>query len=126
MPKLGDYLNAINWSKEDLFESEDPSVEKEYPPYIINRTLSLFPDTILLVNELNQRAFLDKKLQFQFLLNTVRKRKRFSKWLQKPKMEKIDSIKTFYGYNTKKAMDVLDILSDKQIEEIELKLGEMK
>ena len=75
MYDLKDYLNSINYTKENLLDSEDEMWEKKYPPFIVNRCLSGSQDTLMLVNEINQYPHLDKKLQFDFLLNSVRARK---------------------------------------------------
>ena len=95
--KLGDYLNAINFSKKDLMDTEDEQVEKKYLPFIINRCLSYFPDTILQVNEMNLHSNLDKKMQFDFLRHSIRPRKRFSKWLKNEKTEQFEAIKKYYN-----------------------------
>ena len=92
--KLSDYLNAINWSKENLLDSDDLTWYKKYPPYIINRCLSQHIDTIIMANEMNQRHGLDKKLQFHFLINSIRKRKRFGgKWTSTNRSKNLDLIK---------------------------------
>ena len=80
--ELKDWLNSLNFTKEDLIQ-EDPSLAKDYPPYIINRCLSGHMDCIMFVNEMNKYHFLDKDIQYEFYLNTLRKRKRFSPWLLK-------------------------------------------
>ena len=79
--KLTNYLTAINWSKEKLLDSDDKDWEKKYPPFIINKGLSYFPDTVMYANEMNRLHHASKHLQFSFLLNTIRNKKRFSKWL---------------------------------------------
>jgi hypothetical protein len=119
--ELKDWLNSINHTKQDLI-GEDPSVTKEYPPFIINKCLSGFVDTVLYANEMNRYHFLDKDLQYSFLLNSVRKRKRFSPWLRKDKIEDLESVKSYYGYSNEKALQVLEILSRQQIDFIKKKL----
>ena len=85
MYELKDYLNSINYTKEQLLDSEDEQWEKKYPPFIINKCVAPFPDTILLVNELNQLHHVDKKLQYDFLLNSLRSRKRYTPWMKAKK-----------------------------------------
>jgi len=120
--ELKDYLKAINQTKENLLDTEDEEWEKKYPPYIVNKCLAPFTDTILLVNELNQYHHLDKKLQFDYLLNSLRPRKRFAPWMKATELSDLEYVKEFYGYNTEKARDALDILNDKQISAIKEKL----
>ena len=128
MPELKEYLNAINHTKERLLDSEDEEWEKKYPPFIVNKCVYPFQDTIMLVNEINQLPHLDKKLQFDFLLNSVRSRKRFSPWLKASKIEDLEYVKEYYGYNNEKARAALDILTDEQIATVKQKLqkGGMK
>ena len=121
--KLSDYLNAINWSKENLLDSEDITWYKKYPPYIINRCLSQHIDTLLMANEMNRRHNLDKKLQFHFLLNSIRKRKRFGgKWVTTAKSKNLEYVKQYYGYSNAKAKVALDILNKTQLNFIKEKL----
>ena len=119
--ELKDWLNSINLTKEDLLE-RDPTAKKTYQPYIINRCLSGHLDCILFVNEMNKYHFLDKDLQYTFYLNTVRKRKRFSPWLRKDKIDDLDCVKKYYGYSNEKALQVLKILSNEQIHFIKQRL----
>ena len=118
MYELKDYLNAINQNKKDLMDSEDEFWEKKYPAYIVNKALSAFPDTIAYVNEMNRLCNLDKRLQFQFFLNSIGPKKRFSKWLRSSKIKNLEYVKEYYGYNNEKARQALDILDDEQIEHI--------
>ena len=118
MYELKDYLNAINHTKEKLLDSEDEMWEKKYAPFIVNKCVAPFPDTIMLVNEINQRHHLDKKLQFDFLLNSLRTRKRFTPWAKASKYKNLDIIKEYYGYSNEKAKSALDILNDEQIKTI--------
>jgi len=118
--KLGEYLTAINYSKEPLFDTEDTTVEKEYTPYIINRCLSNFPDTLLQVNEMNFWCSIDKKMHFDFLLNGTRTRKRFSKWLKDVKPEDFAVVKEYFGYSDRKTREVMDILSSDDIANMKL------
>ena len=114
--KLGDYLNTINHSKENLFDTNDPQVEKEYAPFIINRCLSYFPDTIMQANEMNRLCGIQKKMHYYFLLNSIRKRKRFSKWLKDEKPEDFDIIKKYFGYSDRKTREVVHLISTEDIE----------
>ena len=113
MTQLKDWLNSINFTKKNLIE-EDPSVKKDYSPYIINRCLSGNLDCILFVNEMNKYSFLDKDMQYSFYLNTLRKKKRFSPWLRKDKVTDLEIIKQYYGYSNEKASQALKILTPEQ------------
>jgi len=119
--ELKDWLNSINTTKENLLD-EDPSLEKEYAPYIINRCLSGHIDCIMFVNELNKNHSLPKKLQYDFLLNSLRKRKRFSPWLRKDQIKDLDLVKKYYGYSNEKAQQVLKILTKEQLSSIRERL----
>ena len=116
--ELKDYLNAINHEKTNLLDTDDEMWEKKYPPFIINKCLAPFPDTIFLVNEMNMHHHLDKKLQFDFLLNSLRTRKRFTPWLKASKQKNLEYVKEYYGYNNEKAKSALKILNDEQIKTI--------
>ena len=120
MTELKDWLNSINFTKENLLE--DSSTVSEYPPYIINRCLSGHLDCILFVNEMNRYSFLDKDMQYSFYLNTLRKKKRFSPWLRKEKVTDLQSVKQYYGYSNEKASQALKILSKQQLEFIKQRL----
>ena len=123
MYELKDYLNAINFSKENLLDTTDVTWEKKYPPYIINKCLSMHYDCIAQANEIIGFHFLPKKIQFHFLINSIRKRKRFGgKWLSSTKLKNLQYVKEYYGYSNEKAKEALNILTDKQIEEIKLSL----
>ena len=121
MTELKDWLNSINFNKENLIE-EDPSAIKDYPPYIINRCLSGHLDCVLYANEMNKYSFLDKDMQYSFYLNTLRKKKRFSPWLRKDKVTDLEIIKQYYGYSNEKASQALKILSQEQIAFIKQRL----
>ena len=114
--KLGDYLNAINYTKEPLLDTDDESVEKGYTPFVVNRCLSYFIDTVLYANEMNRRPETDKKMQFDYLQRSIRKNKRYSKWLKQESVENLDIIKQYYGYSDTKAKEVMDILTADDIE----------
>ena len=121
MTELKDWLNSINFNKNNLIE-EDPSVIKNYPPYIINRCLSGNLDCIMFVNEMNKYSFLEKDMQYTFYLNTLRKKKRFSPWLRKDKVTDLQSVKQYYGYSNEKASQALKILSKQQLDYIKQRL----
>ena len=118
--ELKDWLNSINQTKENIIDI-DPDLEKDYPPYIINKCLSGFVDTILFSNEMNMASHLDKKMQYDFFINIVRKRKRFSPWLRKEKITDLEHIKSYYGYSNEKAQIALTLLTKEQIEIIRSK-----
>jgi len=115
--ELKDWLNSINFNKEDL--SDDI---REYAPYIINRCLSGYLDCIMFANEMNKYHFLDKDMQYTFYLNTIRKKKRFSPWIRKDKVTDLEYVKRYYGYNNENAAQAMKILSNEQIEFIKQKL----
>jgi hypothetical protein len=119
--ELKDWLNSINFTKENLTE-ENPDLIKEYAPFIINKCLSGQIDTILFANEMNMHHHLDKDMQYSFYLNSLRKRKRFSPWLRKDKVTDLECIKQYYGYSNEKASQVLKILSKDQIAFIKQRL----
>jgi len=118
MHELKEYLKAINTSKEKLMDGEDEMWEKKYPPYIVNKCLAPFQDTIFLVNEMNMNHQADKKLQFDFLLNTLRTRQRYTPWLKAKKEKHLECVKEYYGYSNEKAKSALSILNDEQIKTI--------
>ena len=120
--ELKDYLNSINFTKKDLMKSEDKEWIKKYPAFIINKILSGFQDTIMLVNEVNRNHFLDKDMQYSLLLNSIRSKKRFSPFLRASKLKDIDLVKEYYGYSNEKAKTVLDILTKDQLKLIKEKL----
>src|SRR6056300_153580 len=117
MYELRDYLNAINFTKENLLDTDDLTWEKKYPPFIINKCLSMHYDTIAAANEMNGYYFLEKKVQFHFLINSIRKKKRFGgKWLSQTKLKDLEYVKEYYGYSNEKAKQALSILTETQIE----------
>ena len=118
MYELKDYLKEINTDKNPLMDTDDEMWEKKYPAFIVNKCLAPFPDTIHLVNEMNLHNHLDKKLQFDFLLNSLRTRKRFTPWLKASKLNNLEYVKEYYGYNNEKAKSALKILNDEQIKAI--------
>jgi|TARA_R110001583_G_C5481462_1_gene393837 hypothetical protein len=120
MTELKDWLNSINQTKKHLID-EDPLIEKEYPPYIINRCFSGHLDAIMFANEMNKYHFLPKKMQYDFMLNSLRKKKRFSPWLRKDKIKDLDYVKRYYDYNNEKAQHALKILTTEQLNFIKSK-----
>ena len=118
--ELKDWLNSINFSKQDLTH-EDPDAISSYPAYIVNRCLSGNIDSILFSNEMNLNAHLDPDMQYTFLLNTLRKRKRFSPWLKKEQINDLDLVKKHYGYSNEKAKVALTLLSKTQLDFIRRK-----
>ena len=111
-----EFIKAINETKEDVMV--DDVSEKKYSPFIVNRGLSFFMDTIFQVNELNRNHHLDSRLQFDYLLNSVRKKNRYGKWIKNETLEKIDIIQQYYGYNIQKAKQVESIFSDEHIQHL--------
>ena len=120
--ELKEYLNSINSTKQNIMDGEDEGYEKKYPAFIINKCLAPHNDCLMLVNEMNRYSFLDKKLQYDFLLNTIVSRKRYASWLRPSKTKNLEYVKEYYGYSNSKSKSVLDILNDEQIEFIKSKL----
>ena len=125
--ELKDWLNSINFTKENLME-EDKTSKKDYAPYIINKCLSAHIECILFANEMNMNHSLDKDMQYSFYLNTLRKRKRFSPWIRKYKGQDLEYVKRYYGYSNDKAIQALKILNKTQLNFIKQRLetGGMK
>ena len=111
-----EYLKAINESKKDIMV--DDLSEKEYNPFIINKGLSYFKDTVLYANEMNKNHTLDHRLQFDFLINIIRKKKRWSKWIKADEVANLELIKEYYGYSNEKAKSALSLMSNEQIEQL--------
>ena len=117
-----EFLNDINYGKKYIMV--DDLVEKDYNSFMVNRGLSYFNDTVLMANEMNINYHLDSRLQFDFLINIIRKRKRFSKWL-KPQLENdVEVVKEYYGYRNEKARQVLPLLSSEQINGLKKKVSQ--
>ena len=116
-PKLGDWLYSINQSKKNLME-QDPKLEKSYPSWIINKCLSSFTDTVLFANEMNMSSHVDKRLQYDFFINSLRPRKRFSPWSKKESVDYLEDIKEYYGYSYTKALEAIRILPKSDLEKI--------
>ena len=119
--ELKDWLNSINQNKKNIMD-EDPSSIKEYAPYIINRCLSGHIDCLMYANEMNKFSSLDKKLQYDFFINIIRKKKRFSPWLKQEKIKDLEIVKSYYGYSNEKAKQALRILTKTQLDFIKSKL----
>ena len=116
-----DFVNAINFGKNNLFE--DPQASKDYNSFLVNRGLSYFHDTVLYANEMNRLSHIDVDLQFSFLLNSVSKKKRFSKWVKKDaESNDLALIKEYFGYSSEKAKEALSVLTAEQIGMIKEKL----
>lgn len=115
-----EFVEEINFGKKDLIV--DDITEKAYNPFLANRQLSYFYDTVLLANEMNVHHQIDHKLQNHFLLNTVRKRKRFSKWFKQEQQSDVEAVKEYYGYSNEKARNALKLLSDDQLTVIRKKV----
>ena len=116
-----DFLNSINSTKVNLLD-KDPENINQYNSLLVNRSLSYFPDTVLISNEMNRLHHLDARLQYDFLINIVRKKKRFSKW-DKPQSTDIECIKEYYGYSDSKAKQIIGLLTSEQIQELKNKVN---
>ena len=118
--ELKDWLNSINFTKENLFEDEP---EAKYPAFVVNKCLSGSLDSVLFANEMNKSHFLDKRMQYDFYLNSLRKKKRFAPWLKKGKVEDLEAVKKYYGYSEEKAQQAMTILTKEQVKYIKQKLN---
>ena len=117
-----DYLPAINYTKKNLMDSDDPMWEKKYPAFMVNKIVGSFQDTISKANEMNRYHFLDKDMQFQYLLNSIRSKKRYTPFLRSERIEDIECVKEYYGYNMEKARVALKLLTKEQLKLIKEKL----
>ena len=117
-----DYVNDINFKKKNLMRDSDNDklAESGYNPNITNKSLSYFPDTLFLSNDMNANHHLDNLLQYEYLLNTIRPKKRFAKWVKSEDKDDLEIIKMYYGYSNKKAEQALKILSSEVIERIRI------
>ena len=115
-----EYVNAINMTKQDIMI--DNFAEKSYNSYMVNRSLSYFNDTVLMANEMNVHHHLDNRLKFDFLINIVRKKKRFSKWIKPETVSDVEVVKEYYGYSNEKAKSALSLLTSDQINELKKKV----
>ncbi len=121
MADLKDWLNSINLTKEDITK-EDPQLIKKYAPFIVNKCMSAHLDCIMFANEMNLQSHLAKDLQYQFYLNSIRKKKRFSPCLRKDKIKNLDVVKSYYGYSNEKAIQALKILTKEQLDYIKKRI----
>ena len=117
-----EFLNSINSTKKNLMDV-DIDAEKSYNSFLVNRSLSYFPDTVLISNEMNRLHHLDDKMQYDFLINIVRKKKRFSKWDKPDERANMECIKEYFGYSEQKAKQVIGLLTESQIKTIKLKVA---
>ncbi len=119
-----DYINSVSHNKVNMMQDTDNDVlaEKGYNAYIVNKGLSYFPDTILYANMMNKNWQLDNKLQYSFLLNILRPKKRFAKWVKKQDNDDLNAVSLFYGYNYEKAKAALKLLTPDQIIKIKERL----
>jgi hypothetical protein len=124
MSNLWDFVNAINSNKQDLMTGteNDDLAEAGYVPFLTNRALSQFPDTLLYANEMNRYNHLDNKLQFEYLLNSVRPKKRFSKWAKREDNEGIQLVMQYYKCNIKRAQEYIQLLTSEQLDKIKQSL----
>ena len=118
---LKDWLKSINETKDNLID-EDPLLESKYLPYIVNRCMSGHIDALMYANEMNINSHLDKKLQYDFFLNSLRSKKRFSPWMRKEELSNLQTVNKYYGYSDEKARQVLPLLSDEQLDIIRQRL----
>ena len=116
-----EFANAINYTKKNIMV--DDITEKANAPYMINRQISYFPDTVLAANEMNKNHHIDNRLQFDFFINIIRRRKRFSKWFKPEQISDLDAVKKYYGYSNEKARQVLTLLSTENINELKNKVA---
>ena len=116
--QLSDYLNAINVNKEPLLDESESYTKQSYPPFVVTRCLSYFPDTLFAANEMNTRPHLDSKMHFDFLRGAVRPRKRFSKWLKREEDARVAALVEYYGFSSRKAREALLVLDEAQVEHV--------
>lgn len=119
-----DFVTNINGAKKDLIrDSDNPDLmEKSYKPFLVNRALSYFIDTIMYANEINQAKHLDFTLQNDYYLNSIRSGKRFSKWAKPIENSNIESVQEYYKVSYMKALDIIKVLSKEQIDLIKTKI----
>ena len=111
-----DYVNSINFTKKNLMKNtaNDELAEKDYVPFLTNKSLSYFTDTLLYANEMNRYHFLDKRLQYEFYLNSIRKKKRFAKWAKADDNDEVMMVQEYYKFSPQKAKAALNVLSSEQ------------
>ena len=120
MTKPFDYVQSISYNKKNLMI--DDITEKSYLPFVINRSLSYFPDTVLIANEMNVSNHIDNRMQYDYYMNIVRKRKRFSKWAKATASNDIEAVKQYYGYSEEKARQIMPLLTPDNINTIKKKV----
>lgn len=116
-----EYLNSINYTKKDLMVGQEE--ENSYNAFMVNRGLSQFYETTLIANEMNIHPHIDNRMQYDFLRNIIRKKKRFTGWAKKEKIDKVDLVMEYYGYSREKSLQVLPLLSEDEISYIRNKLS---
>lgn len=116
-PDAFEFVKAVTFTKEDLLE-DNPANIAGYVPYLVNKSLSYFPDCIMYANEMNRRWELPKDAQYRFFLNTLRKSKRFSKWVKKTSSDDLTAVQNYYGYSRQKAQQALLLLTEEQLAHI--------
>ena len=122
MPTPFDFINAINQTKKDIL-AEDSLAVKDYSAFLVNKGLSYFPDTVLYANEMNKHSGIPNDWQFYFFLNSIPKKKRFSKWFKKDaETESFRLVKEYFGYSDEKVKEALTILTESQLAMIKEKL----
>ena len=117
--QLGEYLNAINTTKEGMLDENEHYTKQAYPAFVVTRCMSYFPDTLFASNEMNTRPHIDPKLHFDFLRFAVRPRKRFSKWIKREQDDRVGALIAYYGFSAKKAREAMGVLSAEAIEDIQ-------
>ena len=116
-----EYINAINNTKKDIMV--DDIAESKYTPFMVNRSLSYFPDTVLYANEMNIQHHIDNRLQFDFFINIVKKKKRFTKWSKPEEISDLNVVKEYYGYSNEKAKSVLSLFTDEHLTELRKRMS---
>ena len=116
MPDLNEWLRSINTGKKSIMNDEFD--EKQYPSFIVNKCLSGMSDAVMYANEMNRMHWLDKRMQYDFLLHGLPKKKRFAPWMKAKKVKDLDIVKQYHGYNNEKAKIALEILTEDQIAEM--------
>ena len=117
-----DFVNDITFGKKGIIGKEDDLAEKLYQPFLVNKSLSYFPDTIMHANEMNRRHGLDNKLQYQYLLNSIRPSRRYAKWVKKVENSDFEAVQEYFKYSNEKTFEALSLLSSDQISLIKEKL----
>ena len=119
-----DFVNSINFTKKNLMRGSDNDElsEKSYAPYLTNKSLSYFTDTLLYANEMNKYHFLDNKLQYELFLNSIRKKKRFAKWAKADKNDDLVMVSEYYQISLSKAKEAIRLLSTEQLSTIRNKM----